>query len=187
MGRKKGVWVWMMNHPADSANRGQRVNQDTTVYVMPTFNIDSDLRKALSDLDSMKASLNQERQAHQETKEILRQRNMKIQSLETELTQARANLKQAASPVKPPETIESQKSNLKVTTLAPVSRIGRLIHHQCQVSFQLIIPLSEAFALMSELDVPSDDGFHQHRFTLQLLSQLEISQLVQLLLLHLLL
>ena len=92
----------MTNQPADSANRGRRGNQDTTAYVMPTFNMESDLRKALSDLDSMKASLNQERQAHQETKETLRQRDMKIQSLETELTQARASLKPTLSPSKQP-------------------------------------------------------------------------------------
>src|SRR3990167_8402948 len=90
----------MMTQAADLANRGKHGNQDTTVYVMPTFNIDSDLRKALSDLDSMKALLNQERQAHQETKEMLRQRNMKIPSLETELPQARASLKPTLSPSK---------------------------------------------------------------------------------------
>ena len=91
-----------MPHAPDSAGPGRRNNQDTTLYVMPTFHFDSDLRKALSDLDSLKASLNQESQAHQETKELLRQRDLKIQTLERELNQARTSLKSTPSPVKSP-------------------------------------------------------------------------------------
>src|SRR3990167_2225943 len=88
--------------PADSANRGKHCNQDTNVIIKQSFHFESELRKALSDLDSLKASLDQERQAHQETKEQLRQRDLKIQSLESELNQARASLKPTLSPVKTP-------------------------------------------------------------------------------------
>ena len=86
----------------DSANRGKSGNQDTNVFIKQSFHFESELRKALSDLDALKASLNQERQAHQVTQEKLRQRDLKIHSLESELNQARASLKPVSSPSKPP-------------------------------------------------------------------------------------
>ena len=91
-----------MPHSPNPVTPGKNANQDTNVFIKQSFHFESELRKALSDLDSLKASLDQERQAHQETKEQLRQRDLKIQSLESELNQARASLKPTLTPVKAP-------------------------------------------------------------------------------------
>src|SRR3990167_1517844 len=64
-------------NPTSNAHLTINNNQDTNVFIKQNFTFEPELRKALADLDSLKASLNQERQAHQETQEHVRQRDRK--------------------------------------------------------------------------------------------------------------